>query len=295
MKLRTIGYFFREAFRSMGQNGWMSMASISTVAISLLILGISLILVMNSNHVANVIESDLEIAVILKTESDEKQAKAIGEKLRGHNKVGEVIFVSKDEALANMRSQLGDRSDFFRVLGDQNPLPDMFRVKAKDPNDVTALAGEFNKYPGVDKVRYGQGIVERLLSLTRWARMVGLSIMVLIGGAAIFLISTTIRLTVFARRKEVNIMKFVGATNWFIRWPFLLEGTFLGLFGSIVSVVLLYGAYSALIQYVQTSLPFVPLRADTAFLIQIFQILTATGVVIGALGSIISLRKFLKV
>ncbi|MBC9784442.1 FtsX-like permease family protein [Heliobacillus mobilis] len=295
MRMRTVGYFFRESFRSLWKNGWMSIASISTVAISLLILGISLLLVMNSNNLVTTMESELEVLVAMRTDIDAKQIQAVGDKLRSHSKVNEVTFVSKNEAMATMKKQLGDRSDMFKALGDANPFPDMYRVKAKDPNDVSSLAEEFNKYPGVEKVRYGQGFVEKLLSLTEWIRMVGLSIMFLIGAASVFLISTTIRLTVFARRKEINIMKFVGATNWFIRWPFLLEGTFLGLFGSLIAVGLLYGIYAPVTTYVESSLPFVPLRSDASFLMTIFEIVMGTGILIGAMGSVISLRKFLKV
>ncbi|ABZ83306.1 cell division protein ftsx, putative [Heliomicrobium modesticaldum Ice1] len=293
MKVQTFGYFFREAFRSMWQNGWMSVASISTVAISLLILGISLLLVMNSHYAAAAIESDLEIVLSLKNDIDAKQTQAVADRLRGNSRVAEVIFVSKQEAMSAMRKQV--RPELLRALGEDNPFPDQFRVKAKDPNDVASLADEFGKIPGVELVKYGQGVVERLLRLTQWVRIVGLSVMGLIGLAAVFLISTTIRLTVFARRREINIMKFVGATNWFIRWPFLLEGTFLGLIGSLLAIVLVYALYTPVAEYVRTSLPFVPLRADSGFLLTISQILLASGVFIGALGSSISLRKFLKV
>ncbi|QGG49235.1 permease-like cell division protein FtsX [Heliorestis convoluta] len=295
MKIRTIFYIFREAFRSMWQNSWMSMASVSTVAVSLLILGLSLVLVMNSNHLAETIESELEIAVFLHIDADEREVRSIGEIIGSNDKVSEVIFVSKEEGLANMRRQLGDNSDYFRVLGNENPLPDMYRVKAGDPHDVAPLAEEIEQYAIVEKVRYGHGIVEQILSLTYWVRMGGLAVMALIGTASVFLISTTIRLTVFARQKEITIMKYVGATNWFIRWPFLLEGMFLGLFGSLVAVLFLFFTYTKVIAYAQSFIPFVPLRSDADFLTTISQILLFTGVCIGALGSTISLRKFLKV
>ncbi|MZP29421.1 FtsX-like permease family protein [Heliobacterium undosum] len=293
MKVQTFGYFFREAFRSMWQNGWMSVASISTVTISLLILGISLLLVMNTHYAAATIESDLEIVVSLKNDIDAKQTQSVADKLRGNSRVAEVLFVSKQDAMSAMRKQV--RPELLRALGEDNPFPDQFKVKAKDPNDVSSLAEEFGKIPGVELVKYGQGVVERLLKLTQWVRVVGLSVMGLIGLASIFLISTTIRLTVFARRREVSIMKFVGATNWFIRWPFLLEGTFLGLIGSLAAVALVYALYTPVAEYVRTSLPFVPLRADSGFLLTISEIILAAGVFIGALGSSISLRKFLKV
>lgn len=279
----------------MWHNGWMSVASVSTVAISLLILGISLLVVMNTHYAAASIESDLEIIVSLKNDIDAKQTQSVADKLRGNPRVAEATFVSKNEAMSAMRKQLSDRPELFRALGEENPFPDLFRVKANDPNDVSSLAQEFTKIPGVERVKYGQGVVERLLKLTQWVRVVGLSVMGLIGLAAVFLISTTIRLTVFACRREVSIMKFVGATNWFIRWPFLLEGTVLGFLGSLTAVILVYSLYTPVADYMRTSLPFVPVRADAGFLLTISEIILATGVFIGALGSIISLRKFLKV
>ncbi|KAB2950993.1 ABC transporter permease [Heliorestis acidaminivorans] len=295
MKIRTVAYIFREAFRSMWQNSWMSIASVSTVAVSLLILGLSLVLVMNSNHLADTIESELEIAVFMQTDADAREVQRVGERIGNHDKVSEVIFVPKEEGLANMRRTLGDQSDYFRALGNENPLPDMYRVKASNPNDVAPLASELEGISSVEKVRYGHGVVEQILSLTYWVRMGGIAVMGLIGAAAVFLISTTIRLTVFARQKEITIMKYVGATNWFIRWPFLLEGMFLGFFGSVIAVSFLFFTYTNVITYVQSYIPFVPLRSDTDFLVTISQILLATGVFIGALGSTISLRKFLKV
>lgn len=267
----------------------------STVAVSLMILGLSLILVVNSNYLATTIESELEIAVILKDDVSGSQLKTVYDKLRTEPMIEHVVYVSKAEALSQMRKQLGERSDFFRALGDQNPLPDLFRIKVKDVAQVAAVAEQISAYSGVDKVRYGQGVIERLLSLTYWVRWVGVGVMGLIGAAAVFLIATTIRLTVFARRKEINIMKYVGATDWFIRWPFLLEGTLLGLLGALIAVAMTYGLYMQVVSYVHASLPFVPLRNDADFLLLLTQVLLGTGMFIGALGSLISLRRFLRV
>ncbi|MDD2422085.1 MAG: permease-like cell division protein FtsX [Heliobacteriaceae bacterium] len=295
MKFRTLGYFFGEAFRSLGKNSWLSIASIATVAISLLILGSSVMMVLNSQYWVQTLASDLEIAVIMDVDTPAGQVKMVGDKLRNHNLVSEVTFVTKAEALTEMRQKMGDRGDYFRALGDQNPFPDLFRVKAKDPRDMAVLAGEFQGYQRVERVLYGQGVAENLLNLSYWVRIGGLVVMGLMGGAAVFLIATTIRLTVYARRQEVGIMKSVGATNWFIRWPFLLEGMFLGFFGSLVAVSLLFAAYAVACHYIQTALPFVAVRTDPAFLWQIFEVLAAAGVAIGAAGSMISLRKYLHV
>ncbi|HEX3032744.1 MAG TPA: FtsX-like permease family protein, partial [Bacillota bacterium] len=158
---------------------------------------------------------------------------------------------------------------------------------------TTALAIE--KLQGVEKVKYGQGVVEKLFVITRWIRMSGLAIMGLLSLAAVFLISTTIRLTVFARRREISIMKYLGATDWFIRWPFVLEGIMLGLAGALVSVLMLYFGYHSLLQVVTTTLPFVPMQKETSIILNVYELIVALGAVIGALGSLISVRKYLKV
>lgn len=295
MKLYTVGYFFTEAFRSIGRNIWLSIASVVTMAISLFILGASVLLVLNSNHVVTVIESNLEVAVIMRTDITPSQVEYIGGKLKDHPLTAEVTFVSKEEGLAKLRQQLGANNEVLRALGSDNPLPDMYKVKAKNPQEVEGMAKDFGKLAGVEQVKYGQGVIEPLFALTNSVRWAGLAVMVMIGAAAVFLISTTIRLTVFARRNEISIMKMVGATNWFIRWPFLLEGTFLGLLGSAIALVALLYGYHAVALKVQSSLPFLPLRSDGTLFTLISQIVLTTGTLLGAIGSVISIHRFLKV
>jgi len=144
-------------------------------------------------------------------------------------------------------------------------------------------------------VRYGQGLVEKLLSLTHWLRTAGLVIIAAIALAAIFLIATTIRLTVFARRREIGIMKLVGATNWYIRWPFFLEGMMIGFLGAAVAVAAIHIFYGKLTQNIALTISFLPVMKDTAVLYDIYKNLIIMGTALGALGSAISLRRFLKV
>ncbi|MDD4335640.1 MAG: FtsX-like permease family protein, partial [Desulfotomaculaceae bacterium] len=149
-------------------------------------------------------------------------------------------------------------------------------------------------YDQFDKVRYGQGIVEKMMDLSKWVRTAGLITMTLLGVAAVFLIATTIRLSVYARRKEIGIMKTLGATNWFVRFPFVLEGMMLGLAGSLIAVAVVYFGYISLIGNIQLSLPFVQLVTDRALIKPLMELLLLTGLVIGAVGSLISMRRFLK-
>lgn len=293
MRLSTIKYYFREAFQSVLRNSWLSVASIGVVAVSLLILGGSLLLVLNANNIAANLESSVEISVFLKDETSSEEIEELENKIKDQPEVAEVKFVSKAEALEEMKENFGDNEDILAGLEEKNPLPDTFRIKTVVVEQVEPLARQLESFDQVDQVRYGQGVVEKLLALSKWVRTAGMVTMFLLGIAAVFLIATTIRLSVFARRKEIGIMKMLGATNWFVRFPFLLEGMFLGLTGSLLAVVAVYFGYLSLIGRIEMSLPFFQLVSDRNVLIPLIEALLGLGLGIGVAGSMISLRKFL--
>jgi len=295
MRLSTIRYYFREAFQSILRNSWLSAASVGVVAVSLLILGSSLLLVLNANNIAANLESSVEISVFLKDGATPEQIRSLEIRLRSMPEVSQVNFVSKQQALEEMKKNFGDKQDILAGLEDKNPLPDAFRIKTFTVEQVVPLARQIAAYEQVDQVRYGQGVVEKLLALSRWIRTAGLVAMVLLGLAAVFLIATTIRLSVFSRRKEIGIMKILGATNWFVRLPFLLEGMILGLAGSFLAVGAVYGAYFSLAGNIQLSLPFMQLVTDRRLIMPVMEGLLVLGLVIGAAGSMISMHRFLKV
>jgi len=293
VRLSTIKYYFREAFQSVLRNSWLSLASIGVVAVSLLILGSSLLLVLNANNIAANLESSVEISVFLKDETSSDQIKELENRIKGQPEVAEVHFVSKAQALEEMKKNLGDNQDVLAGLEEKNPLPDALRIKTISVEQVEPLARQLESFEQVDQVRYGQGVVEKLLALSKWVRTAGLVTMLLLGIAAVFLIATTIRLSVFARRKEIGIMKMLGATNWFVRFPFLLEGMFLGLTGSLLAVIAVYFGYLSLIDRIEISLPFFQLVSDRSVLVPLVEALLGLGLGIGVAGSMISLRKFL--
>ncbi|OPX88028.1 MAG: Cell division protein FtsX [Pelotomaculum sp. PtaB.Bin104] len=295
MKLKTIGYYFREAFQYILRNSWLSIASIGVVAVSLLILGGSLLLVLNAGNVADNLESSVEISIFLKDKATSAQIKEVEDKLTSSPEVAQFEFVSKEKALEEMKNNFGERQDILAGLEEENPLPDAFRVKTNLVEQVAPLAKQFEGLPQVDQVRFGQGVVEKLMALSHWVRVAGLITMVLLGVAAVFLIATTIRLSVFARRREIEIMKFLGATNWFVRFPFLLEGMFLGLAGSLLAVAAIYYGYFSLIASIKISLPFMQMVSDPNLILIMMEGLLLLGLFIGAAGSMISVRRFLKV
>lgn len=295
MKISSMRYAFRDAFNSMRRNALMTMASIVTMAISLLILGGAWLLVLNSENMAAAMESELEINAYLKQEITREEALNLRPEFEGVAGVAKVTFVPKEEGLQGLQERFGEDTDIVDTLGETNPLPDMYCVKAEVAEDVPRIAQEIEKIAAVETVRYGQGMVERLLALTNWLRTAGVVLVFAIGLAAVFLIATTIRLTVFARRKAIGIMKLVGATNWFIRWPFFLEGMIIGLIGAGLAVLSLQFIYNQLVQNVLVTLNFMPILQDEAQIWRVFKSLFLIGTVLGAVGSAISMRRFLKV
>lgn len=295
MKVRTMEYYIREVFISLRRNNWMSVASIGTVAVSLFIFGMFLMMVMNMNKLAENMESQVQINVYLLDKVDREQARDIEKDLKEIEGVDTVGFVTKDEAMERFKDRLGDQKTLLDALDETNPLPDSFEVTVTNPDLVKTAAEKMEKLDGVECAKYGQDVMEHLFEITRLLRIFGFTLMLVLAFATLFIISNTIRLTVFARRKEIAIMKYVGATDWFIRWPFVMEGMVLGLFGSIIAAMVLRTAYTAMAEKVYDTLAFFPLIPEQPFLTYITIVVVISGMVVGAIGSAVSIKKFLKV
>jgi cell division transport system permease protein len=295
MKIRTMEYFIKEALYSLKRNGLMSFASVTTVALSLLILGLFLVMVLNLNNMASALESQVQISVYLQDGLSDFEMREVGTRITKLPGVVQVNFISKEDAMKRFKERLGEQQSLLNALGDANPLPNAFEVKVDRTDRVKTAAQAMMQLKGVENAKYGQEVIEQLFALTKMVRIFGLVIIVFLALAALFIISNTIRITVFARRKEIGIMKYVGATDWFIRWPFLLEGMMLGFGGALLAVLFLNETYGVLIHQVYESLAFLPLIPQYPFITHISVVLLMAGTVIGALGSTISLRRFMKV
>ena len=285
----------REVCISIKRNNWMSFASISTVAVSLFVLGMFLIIVLNMNRMASMLESQVQINVYLDDKLKGSEIDDLEDDLKKMQGIESVQYVSREDAIVRLRERLGDQKYLLDALGDKNPLPNAFEVTVKQPTMVETAAKAIEKFGGVESVKYGQDVVEHLFDMTRLVRIFGFTLMLLLAGATLFIISNTIRLTVFARRKEIAIMKYVGATDWFIRWPFLLEGVVLGFFGGVLASIALRSIYGLITAKVYSTLAFLPLIPQYPFVNFISLVMVLSGMGIGALGSTISLKRFLKV
>jgi len=290
---RTTLYCIRLAAVALIRNFWLAMASAGMIAVSLSILGAFLLVALNANQWMRGVESEVEINVFLASGAETSE---IGEKIKSLPGVTRCTFVSKRQALREMRESLGDKSDILEGLEEDNPLPDSYRVQAARAELVPGIAERIKDLPGVDRVNYGQGVIEKVIAITRWLNIVSLVTAGLLAAAAVFLIVTTVRLSVVARQQEISIMKFLGASNWFVRAPFLMEGMTVGLIGGLAAVsVLGAGYYWLALQLDRVSLLFFRMVTDPYLLLPLFGGLLLLGLGMGGLGSIVSMRKFMNV
>ncbi len=292
MRIRTIGRHGREGFKNLFRNGWMTFAAVSAVAGTLLILGASLVLSVNVQAMSTNIESQLQFNAYVSDSVPPQKLPKLGEEIHAIPGIRSVTFISKAQALKKMKQLLQANADLINGLG--NPLPNEFVIQVVDPHRIPAIAHEVSALPGIGKVEYGGSVIPRLLSVMTVVRdtavvfIVGLVIM------GMFLISNTIKITIFTRRREIEIMKLVGATDGFIRGPFFVEGTLMGFFGALLPSVVLYEAYRWLVKSVTLFPPF-SLLPTPYVMDRVVVVLLGCGLFIGLWGSIVSMRKFLRV
>lgn len=290
MKIR---YFMSEACKSFWRNSFMSIASIVTVALSFFILGIFAIMVANLDNFADNLENQVQISVYLKDGLTTEQVMGVGKRLKALPEVRQIKFTNKDQAMTELKERMKDQPGILEALEGKNPLPTSYEITFTQAGAVKKAAQIVATYPEVESSHYGQEIIEQLLNITRVIRWGGMALIVLLTVATLFIISNTIRLTVFARRKEIGIMKYVGATNWFIRWPFLLEGLLLGFIGGVIADAALVQFYRFVTSEIHHSLAFLPLVGMNPFMYQVGIGLLLLSMIIGAVGSTISLKRYM--
>ena len=279
----------------MKRNGLMTLASISTVALSLFMLGVFLCGVINLNNMASSLENQVQLSIYLKDGLTTDQIMAVGKQIKAIPNLKHLEFVNKEQAMKEFKARLGDQQQLVNALGDVNPLPNSYVLTFDNPSDVKATAKLAATFQGVESTHYGQDIVEELFRITQVIRIGGIVLIAFLAAATLFIISNTIRLTVFARRKEIAIMKYVGATNGFIRWPFLIEGMLLGLVGAVIAVLCVGEFYHFITMEVSESLAFFPLVPMFPFFYDVAIYILGGGIVVGAIGSTISLKQYMKV
>jgi len=295
-------FFLREALRALKRNAIPSFAAMATVLVTVLVLGVFIPVVQATTGAANEVRGKVIADVYMKTNAEQADIDRVQKLIETQvPHVGKVVFVSKKQALSNERE--AGRGDYYELLG-SNPLPDTFRVTPDNPDNIgqirDALAprspsgGRAVVDPSIDEVRNREEDTAKILSVTRVVKLTMALLAILLVTASMLLIANTIRLSLYARRREVEVMKLVGATDWFIRWPFVLEGVMVGALGGLLAVVLLGVVKVAVVD---------PLAADFALIAApdtmnfplLIALLLFASIAVSALGSGISLRRFLRV
>lgn len=292
--IRTFFGHLLESMKSLKRNGWMTVASVSAVTITLTLVGIFLAVIMNATKLAEDIRENVDVSVFVDIGTSQKDVDALEENLESIKHVKTVRFSSKDNELKKIQDAMGDSWSLFE--GDSNPLYDVYVVSATDPEYTVKISEDAADLPNVFKADYGGANSDKIFNISQAIRTWGLGGAALLIFVAMFLISNTIRITILSRQREIQIMRLVGARNGYIRWPFFLEGAWIGLLGSVIPALVMIFGYRMAYQMVNPTLlrSNYSLMAPGQFLVMINALLVAIGVVIGSLGSVISMRRFLK-
>jgi cell division transport system permease protein len=297
MKLRTIKYYIHEAVRSVIYNRFMSIASIFAVASSIFIVAVFYIIGANVEHFMGQIESTMGMAVFIDENLNTADQARLEQRIRAIPNVANVTFISREEGLQDMRDTLGE--DLIRGLELDNPIRDAFMVELIDlaqHDSVERAILNLEPY-GAAGIRSQSDLANTLSTITNIIRIISAILVLILAGISIIIITNTIRITVNARKTEINIMKYVGATDWFIRWPFVLEGMIIGLLGGAVPAFLCYFGYSHVVNAINEipALAFIEFLSEDHIMVYVFPFALFLGVLIGLLGSITSVKKHLKV
>ena len=299
MKYNILGYLIGEGFSNVFKNKKSTGASLMIMCATMIIFGIFLILGENINHFVEEVESVQGVQVFINNDATQEQIDEIGDKIRQIDGVSTVEYVSKDDALQQMKDRFGDKQDLLEGYEENNIFPASYVVTLTDLTKSQEVQDQILTFENIKKITSKDETVTTLINLANGIKIVTGVILVLLVIISIFIIANTIKLTVHARRKEISIMKYVGATNGFIRWPFIVEGMIIGIFASIISIAIVGFAYNIIAQKLISSefmqvinMSLVTFGDMFNSIIFVYMLL---GIGIGAVGSVISMRKYLKV
>lgn len=287
--LRQLRFVSGEAFTNLRRSGWMTWVVVSTMVVALSVLGGFWMLLSDLNHVGKSVGSQVEVWAFLRNGTSPGD---VSREVAAQPGVSRVTVVTKDEAWAAMKAELKDQMDFSH-LDSGNPLPDALKIRVETPNDAPALVEKLNVMEGVEEVRYSESLIRRLQEIGRAVRVVGGVIILILSVATLAIVVNTIRLAVNARRNEIEIMRLVGAPNWIVNFPFLLEGMIFGLISVILSAGLLWGWRYLSLRQVENLFAFLPISHDYWVVVEISGYLALVGVALGGLGSVFSVRRYL--
>ena len=304
--MHNLGYFIKEAFVGFRRNLGTAIGSIITIFLSLLIIGVFVIGGYIVNNIVESIENEVSITVYIADDAAEVDIQSLESNIRGLDGVASVGFTTKEQALENFRNSMTNNPEIIEQLDGQNPLPASIDVQLSDPQSVTDVAQRIEQNdlfraicdnpdnPG-ESLKYGQKTVEKLFSVTNYIRYIGIALIVLLIVIALIFINNTIRLAILARRKEISIMRLVGASNNFIRGPFLTEGAIHAIIGAALAVIVIEVLRRVVLPQVKLALAWLPVDLSGGTFAIVYLILLVAGLLIGLIGSALAMRRYLKV
>lgn len=300
MRPSTIRYFLKEGFSGLKKNLLMTVASIIAVAACISIMSFSYCVVSNLQYMLDQMEDSIGISVFLKGDLTSEDIENMKTTISGLDQVTNVTYISPADALDQLKDQWGADEDIFIGLDDtNNPLSHSFQVELDQIESQDAVLAELQKIEGVDKVEYGQSLSEMLMSVSNVFQVAGILVMLVLGVISVMIIINTIRISVMNRRVEINIMKYVGATDWFIRWPFIIEGIIIGLIGAVLPMLVGMPMYGKTVSLFYNHIPFVENFVRFRVVGDVFSFLLPAalifGILLGVVGSVTSIRKHLQV
>ena len=298
-KFRNIKYYLAETFRNLVRNKLMSITSVITVAACLLIVVFSYTIASNVNYILAYLETSIGITVIVEDDVDAIQVELLYQEILETENVANAIFISPQEALETLAEIMGDTDGILMSLDEPNPLRRSFVVELEDIRTQRETVQEISRLRGVMRVNEASAVTDGLITVNSFVGIFSFIVMMVLGILSVVIITNTIKLTVNNRRNEIIIMKYVGATDWFIKWPFVIEGIVIGIFGAVIPIALVWISYDGLIDTIRTTdfqmILQMPFRSAVDLFPIFAPVVMILGVGIGILGSISAMRKYLSV
>ena len=296
MKKSSIGYFLKEGFRNIFLHGFMSFAAVSVIVVCLIITGTTALISYDINLNIVKLQNESEIIVYIEDTYTTEEARDMEDTILQVDNVATAEFEDKNQALEEYREELGDQADLLDGFDENNnPLRDAFHITMKDPSKVTATKAALESVEGIGNAVANEEVVARLIQIQRMFHAISVTLIVALGLISIFIIANTVKLAMLARRREISIQKMVGATNWFIRWPFVIEGLVLGLVAGGIAFGLEWALYDQLSDFILGNLPQFTMARFQELMFYVMGVFGGAGVIVGVCGSSLTIRRCMDV
>lgn len=296
MPLRNMKYYSGQSLSSIWRNRLMSLISLSTVCFCLILLGVAILIGDNLRYISQQLQAQFEIQAYMDSSATQAQVESMEEKIRALSGVADVVVETPEEGIEWFKQEIENGAEAFQGLeGENNPLPYCFKVTLSDATQAESVENSIKSMNQILQVNNRRDVLNTIMRFTRGVRWVSLAGMLIFALIAVFIISNTIKLAVMARSREISIMKSVGATDWFIRWPFIIEGAIVGLLGAIVAFFPVFFGYKGVAGWWSGTLDIVKLVDANAMLGYLILAFCLIGIGIGSIGSVMAVRKHLKV